>query len=72
MANLRTLIAWDYNKDGGQTTNIICEVWDVDPEAGTASQSGYPGSDGFTARRESNGWVPEEDFAAKANQYCAV
>lgn len=65
-----TLIAWDLD-DRGQTTNIACDVWDVDLDAGTAAQENYVGSDGLESRRD-DGWVPEEQFTAKANEYCAT
>lgn len=64
-----TLIAWD-DDYRGQTTNIACANWDVDLDAGTAAQTGIDGTDGEPSRREP-GWVPEEEFTAKANQYCA-
>ena len=66
-----TIIVWDYRTDGSHETNIACETWDVDLDAGTATQSGFFGSDGRTSRRV-DGWVPEEEFSAKANQYCAT
>ena len=38
-----TIIVWDYRTDGSHETNIACETWDVDRDAGTATQSGFFG-----------------------------